>query len=146
MLFMLDTDIASYIIKGCSLAAEARLSAVDPSKVCVSAMTRAELLYGLKRLPPGHRLHIGVRRFLKIVRVLPWDAEAADFYAEIRHQLMTTRQIIGEVDMMIAAHSLAAAAVLVTNNTRHFERIPAPLILQNWSETGAPVNNADLRR
>jgi tRNA(fMet)-specific endonuclease VapC len=58
-----------------------------------------------KRLPPGHRLHVGVRQFLKIVRALPWDAEAADFYAEIRHQLVTTGQPIGELDMMIAAHS-----------------------------------------
>jgi tRNA(fMet)-specific endonuclease VapC len=133
---MLDTGIASYTIKRRSPEIEARLSAIEPSMVCVSAITRAELLYGLKRLPPGHRLHIGVRRFLKIVRVLPWDAEAADFYAEIRHRLVTTGQPIGELDMMIAAHSLAVAAVLVTNNTRHFERIPAPLILQNWSETG----------
>jgi len=138
MLHMLDTDIASYIIKGRSPGVEAKLSAIDPSLVCVSVMTRAELHYGLKRLPPGHRLHIGVRQFLKIVRVLPWDAEAADFYAEIRHQLVKTGKPIGELDMMIAAHSLAVAAVLVTNNIRHYERITAPLILQNWSETGAP--------
>jgi tRNA(fMet)-specific endonuclease VapC len=137
MLHMLDTDIASYIIKRRSPEVEARLSAIEPSMVCVSVITRAELLYGLKRLPPDHRLHIGVRQFLKIVRVLSWDAEAADFYAEIRHRLVKTGQPIGELDMMIAAHSLAVAAVLVTNNTRHFERIPAPLILQNWSETGA---------
>jgi tRNA(fMet)-specific endonuclease VapC len=134
MLHMLDTDISSYIIKGRPPGVEARLADLEPSRVCVSAITRAELLYGLKRLPPAHRLHIGVRRFLRIVRVLSWDAEAADFYADIRHELVSTGQIIGELDMMIAAHSLAAAAVLVTNNTRHFERIPAPLILQNWCE------------
>ncbi len=133
MLHMLDTDIASYIIKGRSPKIQAKLSAIDPSMVCISVVTRAELLYGLKRLPPSHRLHIAVRRFLKIVRVLSWDAEAADIYAEIRHQLVTTGQPIGELDMMIAAHSLAVAAVLVTNNTRHYERIRAPLILQNWS-------------
>jgi tRNA(fMet)-specific endonuclease VapC len=137
MLHMLDTDIASYIIKARSPEIEARLSAIEPSMVCVSVITRAELFYGLKRLPPSHRLHVAVRQFLKIVRVLPWDAEAADFYAEIRHQLVTTGQPIEELDMMIAAHSLAAAAVLVTNNTRHYERIPAPLRLENWSETGA---------
>lgn len=134
-LYMLDTDIASYIIKGRYPSVEARLSGIDPSLVCISAITRAELLYGLKRLQPTHRLHIGVRRFLKIVRVLPWDAEAADFYADIRHQLVTTGQPIGELDMMIAAHSLAVAAVLVTNNSRHYDRISAPLILQNWCET-----------
>jgi len=136
MLHMLDTDIASYIIKGRSPNIEAKLSAIEPSMVCVSVITRAELLYGLKRLPPGHRLHIGVGQFLKIVRALPWDAEAAFFHAEIRHQLVTAGQPIGEMDMMIAAHSLAAGAVLVTNNIRHFQRISASLMLQNWSETG----------
>jgi predicted nucleic acid-binding protein len=42
-------------------------------------------------------------------------------------------QPIGEMDMMIAAHALAAGAVLVTNNGRHFKRINAPLILDNWA-------------
>ena len=134
MLHMLDTDIASYIIKKRSPEIEAKLSAIEPSMVCVSVITRAELLYGLKRLAPDHRLHLGVRQFLKIVRVLSWDADAADFYAEIRYRLVTAGQLIGEFDMMIAAHSLAAAAVLVTNNTRHYERISSPLILENWSE------------
>jgi tRNA(fMet)-specific endonuclease VapC len=131
MLHMLDTDMASYVIKGRSPIIEEKLSSMLPSKVCVSVMTRAELLYGLKRLPQDHRLHIGVRQFLKMVRALPWEADAADYYANIRHQLVTSGQLLGEMDMMIAAHSLAVAAVLVTNNTRHFERIPG-LILANW--------------
>jgi len=132
LLHMLDTDISGYIIKGRSPAIVARLATVLPSMVCISVMTRAELLYGLKRLPAEHRLHLAVRQFLKIVRVLPWDAEAADWYADIRFQLVTTGQPIGELDMMIAAHSLSARAVLVTNNQRHFERIHAPLTLANW--------------
>src|SRR5438132_795331 len=48
---MLDTDIARYIIKGRSPEIEAKLSVIEPSIVCVSVITRAELLYGLKRLP-----------------------------------------------------------------------------------------------
>ena len=55
-----------------------------------------ELLYGLKRLPADHRLHLAVRQFLKIVRVLPWDAEAADWYADIRHQLVSSGQPNGD--------------------------------------------------
>jgi tRNA(fMet)-specific endonuclease VapC len=47
----------------------------------------------------------------------------------IRHQLISTGQVIGELDMMIAAHALS----LVTNNSRHYERIEAPLILANWA-------------
>ncbi len=129
---MLDTDTASYIIKGRSPAIEARLAVLEPSMICVSVMTKAELLYGLKRLSAGHRLHLGVRQFLRIVRVLPWDSDAADYYADIRHRLTTSGQPIGEIDMMIAAHSLSAGAILVTNNTRHFERIDAPLAMVNW--------------
>jgi tRNA(fMet)-specific endonuclease VapC len=78
MLHMLDTDTASYIIKGRSPQIEAKLANLMPSMVCISVITRAELMYGLKRLPADHRLHLGVRRFLKIVRVLPWDSDAAD--------------------------------------------------------------------
>lgn len=132
MLHMLDTNIASYLIKGKSPDIEARLSDILPSMVCISVMTRVELLYGLKRLPADHRLNLAVRQFLKIVRVLPWDVESADWYATIRHQLVSTGLPIGEMVMMIAAHSLSAGAVLVTNNTRHYGRIEAPLILENW--------------
>jgi tRNA(fMet)-specific endonuclease VapC len=132
MLYMLDTDTASYIIKGKSPQLEARLATLVPAMVSISVMTRAELMYGLKRLPAEHRLHLAVRQFLKIVRVLPWDIEASDWYVDIRHQLTTTGQPIGELDMMIAAHSLSAGAVLVTNNAQHFERIEAPLIMENW--------------
>lgn len=134
MLHMLDTDMASYIIKGRSPAVEEKLATLEPSMVSISVITRAELLYGLKRLPPSHRLHLAVRHFLRLVRILSWDAEAADYYADIRHQLVTTGQPIGELDMMIAAHSLSASAALVTNNVRHFQRIEAPLTLVNWLE------------
>src|SRR2546426_1929564 len=127
---MLDTDTASYIIKGRSPVIEAKLASISPTLLCVSAVTRAELIYGLKS---RHRLHQAVRQFFKIVRVLPWDADAADFYAEIRHQFVTTGQLIGELDMMIAAHSLSANAVLVTNNLRHYQRIAQPLTLENWT-------------
>lgn len=133
MLHMLDTDTASYLIRGKSPVIEARLAALVPATVCISVMTRAELQYGLKRLPADHRLHLVMRQFLKIIRILPWDTDAADWYAEIRHQLVSTGQPIGEMDMMIAAHALSAGAVLVTNNRRHYERIEAPLILENWA-------------
>jgi tRNA(fMet)-specific endonuclease VapC len=89
----------------------------------------------LKRFPASHRLHVAVRQFLKIVGVLAWDADAADYYyADIRHQLSTTGRPSGEMDMMIVAHALAIGAVLVTNNSRHFERIAAALTWVNWRE------------
>jgi tRNA(fMet)-specific endonuclease VapC len=91
-------------------------------------------MYGLKRLPPGHRLHAGVRQFFNIVPVLAWGSDAADHYADIRHQLTTIGQPVGDPDMMIAAQALAIGAVLVTNDTRHFRRISVSghLVLENW--------------
>jgi tRNA(fMet)-specific endonuclease VapC len=129
---MLDTDTTSYLVKGRAPRIEARLAALRPTDVCISIMTRVELLYGLKRLAPSHLLHASVREFLRIVRALAWGVEAADQYAGIRHQLVTSGQPIGDMDMMIAAHALAVNAVLVTNNTKHFERIAAPLMMVNW--------------
>lgn len=133
LLHLLDTDTASYVIKQRSAAIASRLAEIPPDMVRISVITRAELLYGLKSLPFDHRLHLGVRQFLRIVQAIPWDAEAAEYYADIRHQLVSTGRPIGELDMMIAAHALSLGAVLVTNNTRHFERIDAPLTLVNWA-------------
>lgn len=128
---MLDADTPSILIKGKSAAIEAKLAALVPSTVCVSVMTRAELQYGLKRLPADHRLHLAVRQFLKIVRIPPGNADAGDWYAEIRHQLVSAGQPIGDMGMMIAAHALSAGADLVTNNSRHYTRVEALLMLES---------------
>ncbi len=132
LLYMLDTDIVSYIVKEKPHKAKARMQALLPSALCVSVVTRAELIYGLKQLPPNHRTQFAVREFLKIVQTLPWDVEASNWYADIRHELTTTGKLIGELDMMIAAHAISQDAVLVTNNLRHYQRIKAPLMLENW--------------
>lgn len=133
MLHMLDTDIASYVIKDYGgRHVLGKLEALQPGEATVSAMTRAELLFGLKKLPPNHRLHVGVSKFLHTVRVLPWPPEAAEFYAEMRYELTRTGNPIGEMDMLIAAHAIAADAVLVTNNIRHFKKIRLPLMMTNW--------------
>lgn len=133
--YLLDTDIASYVIKSRSPALESRLVTIPKEVVAVSVITRAELMYGLQRLSQAHQMHQGVERFLRTVRALPWDDLAADNYAVIRHQLTSSGQLIGELDMMIAAHAMALGAVLVTNNTRHYQRIPLPLKIENWVST-----------
>ena len=135
MLHMLDTDTVSYALRDFGGAHVLRkLKALGPRDACVSAMTRAELLYGLKRLPAQHRLHVGVKKFLDSVDVFPWNSEGAEFYADIRHDLTRAGTPIGEMDMLIAAHAIAADAILVTNNVRHFKRIKLPLMMVNWME------------
>lgn len=132
-LYMLDTDIISYLIKGRHSQLESHFRTVPLSSICVSSVTRGELIYGLKKLPRNHRLQIDVPFFLKTARVLCWDGAAADHYAEIRYSLESTGQTIGIVDAMIAAHAISIGAVLVTNNIRHYSRISLPLVIENWA-------------
>jgi len=135
MLHMLDTDIASCVIKDYGgRHVLGKLLALAPGQACVSALTRAELLFGLKKLPAKSRLHVGVKKFLTSMPVLSWHPEAAEYYAEIRYELTRAGTLIGEMDMLIAAHAIAADAVLVTNNVRHFKRIKLPLMMANWME------------
>lgn len=133
MRYMLDTDIARYIIRSKSPMIEARLQTMPLSDIVLSAMTQAELLYGIRRLPSSHRLHVEVRKLFRIIRVLPWPPEAGESYVEIRHQLASEGRPIGEMDMLIAAHAITVGLILVTNNTRHYSRIKAPLQLENWA-------------
>lgn len=101
----------------------------------VSVIVQAELLYGLQPLPHDHYLHDAVYRFLDEMLLQPWDSNEAEVHARIRIRLITSGQPIGEMDTMIAAHAISLGAVLVTNNTRHFERLPE-LRLENWTVEG----------
>lgn len=127
---MFDTDVVSCLIKYSNRPKQ--LVKLVPSRVCVSAITKAELLFGLKKLASGHFLHRKVQDFFGKVRVLAWDAKAAEYYADIRYQLLREGKPIGELDMLIAAHALALDAILVTNNVRHYSRIDLPIRLENW--------------
>jgi tRNA(fMet)-specific endonuclease VapC len=135
--YMIDTDIASYFIKARYASVDARFAEVDSSLVRISAITQSELLFGLRGLEPAHRLHLNVRRFLRDTTFLAWGEEAAVVHPDIRHQLLSTGRSIGEMDMMIAAHAISLGAVLVTNNTRHYERLSPGLVIENWVTEGA---------
>lgn len=83
-------------------------------------------------LPADHPRSSDVRNFLEEAHALAWDERAAEVHADIRHQLQSIGQPIGETDTMIAAHAISLGAVLVTN-TRHFAWITPPLIIENWT-------------
>lgn len=129
---MLDTDTASYIIKGKSPAIDAHLRTLKVRQVCISAVTRAELRFGVQ-LSRSHRLTAEVERFLSGIYTLPWDEAAADRFAEVRADLERTGTPIGIMDTLIAAHAKAIQATLVTNNVKHF-RLVKDLPIENWAE------------
>lgn len=128
--YMLDTNIASYVVRGPSPALAARLVAVPMAQVCVSAVTEGELLYGLARRPGATALQTAVREFLKRVEVLAWDSAAATRYGVLRAGLEAAGTPMGNLDTLIAAHALSAGAILVTND-QAFARVP-DLVVENW--------------
>ncbi len=130
--YLLDTDTASYLIRGGHPRLDARIAAVPMDEVCVSAVTRAELLYGVQLRPGAERLARLVGAFLSRVRALAWDESAADRFASVAAALHRAGQPIGPFDTMIAAHALALGASLITNNVGHFSRV-AGLSVENWS-------------
>ena len=132
-LYMLDTDTASYLVRGKTPALDAHVAKVPAKHLCVSAVTRGELLYGIKLKDGAHRLARLVDQFLLRVHCLPWDEAAATHFASIAADLHKAGTQIGSMDAMIAGHAMATGAVLVTNNARHFSRV-AGLRVENWSE------------
>lgn len=128
--YLLDTDILSYLMRRRFAILNTRFDQVPPEDIAISAVTAAEILFGLKSFPQDHPMHARALRFLDAVQILDWPADSAAVYADIRFR--TKQQPLGDRDIMIAAHAIALEATLVTNNTRHFERIGGRLRLENW--------------
>jgi tRNA(fMet)-specific endonuclease VapC len=115
-LYLLDTNTVRYVIKGNFPRVRQRLARVPMAQVAISVVTEAELRFGVERRPEPKQLRIAVEEFLMRVTVLPWDSEAAAAYAKLRAALGSAGTPVGNLDMMIAAHAVAADAVLVTND------------------------------
>ena len=129
--YMLDTDISSTIMRDASPHLQNRLRFAPVPSLCVSVITKAELLFGSARSQNKRHDRREVDVYLAQLDVLPWDDAAAEAYAGIRATLERAGTPIGELDTLIAAHALSLNAVLVTNNTRHFARVPR-LKVENW--------------
>ena len=129
--YMLDTNIASYLIKGNSPHLENHIRTIPVEQVCISVITQAELRYGLARLPHATHLAQQVEHFLQGITVLDWDVAVADAYGLVRADLEKRGQPIGNMDMQIAAHALVKDLILVTHNTKEIQRVLG-LKLEDW--------------
>jgi tRNA(fMet)-specific endonuclease VapC len=132
MIYLLDTNTASFIIKGKPPRVRERLVSVPMEQVAISEVTEAELRFGVARRPEAIRLRHAMDEFLLRVDILPWESSAARAYGDLRAQLESMGTVIGNLDMMIAAHALAAHAVLVTSD-RAFRRIKQ-LRTEDWTK------------
>ncbi len=129
-LYLLDTDTASFLMKRKFQQLQNRFLQAATESVAISAVTYAEILFGLEAFPMFHPLRFRATAFLAAAQILDWPSQAAVAHADIRHR--TRKQPIGDRDSMIAAHAFAIGATLVTNNVKHLSRIGEPLRLENW--------------
>ena len=105
MLYMLDTNIVSEIIRNPGGRAAQRARAVSDS-VCACVTVAAELRYGCARKGSPQLLRL-VEDFLSEVPVLPFDVLADGEYGGIRAELEAAGRPIGSNDLLIAAHACA---------------------------------------
>jgi tRNA(fMet)-specific endonuclease VapC len=130
--YMLDTDICSYVMKRSHDLVLKRLQKVPVSDVCVSVITKSELLYGVEVSPRQQQDEAALNAFLSYVEVLEFPDRASSHYAQIRAHLKASGTVIGGNDLFIAAHARSLGLTLVTHNTREFGRVPR-LVIEDWT-------------
>jgi tRNA(fMet)-specific endonuclease VapC len=130
--YMLDTDTCSYIMKRSNEAVLKQLQKRPVSDVCMSVVTKSELLYGVELSPRRSQDEAALRSFLGYVEVLDFPDKASLHYAQIRADLKARRKMIGANDLFIAAHARSLGLTLVTSNTQEFRRVPN-LAIENWT-------------
>ena len=131
--YMLDTNTASHVIKGDIPIVRERLAGVPMHSVTVSAITEAELRYGVAKRGHPHGLATRVEEFLIRVEVLLWTQDAARAYADLRVAREAAGAPLAPMDMLIAAHAIAVNAILVTRDGA-FGLVPSSLTLQDWTK------------
>jgi tRNA(fMet)-specific endonuclease VapC len=131
-LYMLDTDISSYVMKRCNEAVLRRLETVAVADVSISAITNSELMHGVEVSPRRKQDQAALDAYLRYVEVLEYPGESAAHYAQIRAALKASGSMIGANDLFIAAHARCLGLTLVTNNMREFGRVEG-LTLENWA-------------
>jgi tRNA(fMet)-specific endonuclease VapC len=129
--YLLDTNTASYTIKGNPPRVRERLQKIALAEVAISVITEAELRFGVLRLPGAKRLALVVEEFLRFIDIRPWDSAAAQNYAQLRASIEQQGRPMGNLDLMIAAHSLALGTILVSSD-RVFRRVK-DLKLEDWT-------------
>jgi tRNA(fMet)-specific endonuclease VapC len=130
---MLDTNICIYSIKHKPEQVFRRLQEHNPSEMCISSVTYAELVHGVEKSQAIEKNRVALALLLANIEILSFDAGAAESYGKIRAELEKNGTPIGPLDMMIAGHAKSLGYTVVTNNTKEFNRVRG-LKIENWAE------------
>ncbi len=129
MMYMLDTDTCSYVLKTKSAKLQRKFES-ETGNIALSEIVLAELRFGAdNHQHKKHEIHTLIDEFAARLAILPWSASST--YGEIRAYLQKKGTPIGNLDTLIAAHAVHNDFILVTNNKKHFARVPK-LKTQNW--------------
>ena len=132
MRYMLDTNICIYAIKKKPKEVIEQLLKHCEDEYFISVITYSELIYGAEKSSMPERNKVAINTFLSNITILNFDSIAGNEFGRIKSQLENRGQIIGTMDMLIAAHAISSKCVLVTNNEREFNRVSG-LIVENWA-------------
>jgi tRNA(fMet)-specific endonuclease VapC len=131
--YMLDTNICIYIMKNHPPMLADRFNRIA-EQLCISSITLGELHYGVEESVLRQQNLDDLTRFTARLETLPFSAEAAVHYGQLRAELERAGRPAGPNDMLIGAHARSEGLIVVTNNTREFSRMPG-LRVENWVET-----------
>ncbi|MCI0654700.1 MAG: type II toxin-antitoxin system VapC family toxin [Methylococcaceae bacterium] len=130
MKFLLDTNICIYVINARPAHVLARFRCEAIADIGISAITAAELAYGVAKSGSA-RNRLALEKFFAPLEIVPFGSDAWRHYGDIRAELERRGQPIGSLDTLIAAHALALGTILVTNDQSEFLRVPK-LRVENW--------------
>lgn len=129
--FLLDTNIASFLVRGAHPALQHRVRSVHRTHLVISSITEAEMRFGIERLPPEAKLRTTVPEFLEGIESAPWDTLCARKYGRLAAAHRKSGDPLSYADAMIAAHALAFDLTLITND-KAFARIEG-LAVEDWT-------------
>ena len=132
-MYMLDSDICIYIIKGKPAGVSKRFQRLQPGDLAMSVITFAELMNGAMK---SRRIEENVAKLNEMAELLEipaFDRRAAAVYGEVRSNLEKRGEVIGSYDLLIAAHAISLDLVLVSNNEKEFRRVKG-LKMENWAK------------
>jgi len=130
--YMLDSNMCIFLIKRKPDRVLKKLKATLKDGVAISTITLAELEHGVALSAYPEKNADALAQFLSIIEILPFDAKAASHYGYIRADLQRKGTLIGQMDLLIAAHAKAHSLIAVTNNVREFSRVDG-LAIEDWT-------------
>ncbi|QBY46566.1 type II toxin-antitoxin system VapC family toxin (plasmid) [Arsenophonus nasoniae] len=130
--YLLDTNIVIFTIKRKPVSLLPKFNQ-HTNQLAISAITFAELIFGAEKSMNSAKNLATVNDFVSRLTVLPYDEQAAFHYGDIKANFEKKEKPIGDNDLHIAAHARSKGLVVVTNNTREFERVEG-LRIEDWTQ------------